>query len=99
MKKSSKDKLECDCHKKTPTYPVYRSTLHLPECHFYKEEIRTEHKKDSIQGQPITQKKAYEGLGDPSTWDEYKRQLMEEFHKKPSQNTSSLNSPANEAVS
>jgi hypothetical protein len=40
-------------------------------------------KKQSIQGNPITKEKAYEGLGDPATWETDAKHLMEDFRKKP----------------
>jgi hypothetical protein len=40
----------------------------------------------SLHGNQISQNKAYEGLGDPATWDEDAKRLQEEMRKKPNQN-------------
>ncbi len=39
--------------------------------------------KKSIHGKQITREQAYEGLGDPSTWESDAKKLEEEFKKKP----------------
>lgn len=36
-----------------------------------------------LSGKKITRKQAMKGLGDPSTWDAYKKALEKEFKKKP----------------
>lgn len=38
---------------------------------------------ENIHGKPISTKKAFEGLGDPSTWEAEKKALMKEFREKP----------------
>lgn len=37
----------------------------------------------SIEGQEITREKALEGLGDPSTWEKDKQEVLKEFQAKP----------------
>lgn len=46
--------------------------------------------KDNIQGGLITREQAYEGLGDPATWEADAKKLQEEFKAKPSEKYKNL---------
>jgi len=36
-----------------------------------------------LSGKKISRKKAYQGLGDPKTWESDKKKLLDEFRAKP----------------
>ena len=37
----------------------------------------------NLSGKKISRKKAFEGLGNPNNWETFKKEIMEEFKRKP----------------